>query len=179
MAGPLGGIPRTRVLVPIGLLGGFVDATGGGGWGPVATPTLLSTGRVTPRQTIGSVDTSEFLVTVAASLGFLLGLGADAIPLQVVLPLLAGGLVAAPVAAWLVRVIPLHVLGVAVGWIVITTNTRTLLKLAGAPTETRWACYAVITAVTLALLAAVVTRVRRSGSAQVGPHTLEPAAVEA
>ncbi len=173
-----GGIPRTRVLVPVGLLGGFVDATGGGGWGPVATPTLLSTGKVTPRQTIGSVDTSEFLVTVSASLGFLVGLGANAIPMHVVLPLLAGGLVAAPIAAWLVRVLPLHVLGVAVGWIVITTNTRTLLALGGVPAATRWATYAVITAVTLALLASVVTRVRRATSVENDEAALARAAGE-
>ena len=52
---------RSRFLAPLGLLAGFVDATGGGGWGPVATPTLLVSGRVEPRKVIGSVDTSEFL----------------------------------------------------------------------------------------------------------------------
>jgi uncharacterized membrane protein YfcA len=65
---------RGRYLVPLGLAGGFVDATGGGGWGPVATPTLLSTGRMEPRKVVGSVDTSEFLVALAASAGFLVAL---------------------------------------------------------------------------------------------------------
>src|SRR5687768_14161530 len=50
---------RGRYLVPLGLVGGFVDATGGGGWGPVTTPTLLTTGRMEPRKVVGSADTSE------------------------------------------------------------------------------------------------------------------------
>ena len=64
-----------RFLAPLGLFAGFVDATGGGGWGPVATPALLSGGRLEPRKVIGSVDTSEFAVSAAASLGFLIGIG--------------------------------------------------------------------------------------------------------
>src|SRR5918992_1689692 len=60
---------RGRFLAPLGLTAGFVDATGGGGWGPVSTPTLLATGKMEPRKVIGSVDTSEFLVAFAASIG--------------------------------------------------------------------------------------------------------------
>jgi uncharacterized membrane protein YfcA len=56
---------RARFLSPLGLIAGFIDATGGGGWGPVATPTLLVSGRVEPRKVIGSVDTSEFLVALS------------------------------------------------------------------------------------------------------------------
>src|ERR687893_767183 len=55
---------RGRFLAPLGLGAGFVDATGGGGWGPVATPTLLASGRMEPRKVVGSVDTSEFLVAL-------------------------------------------------------------------------------------------------------------------
>src|SRR5262245_58179765 len=54
--------PRRRFLAPLGAFAGFVDATGGGGWGPVATPALLASGTMEPRKVIGSVDTSEFLV---------------------------------------------------------------------------------------------------------------------
>ena len=72
--------PRKRFLAPLGLFAGFIDATGGGGWGPVATPTLISSGRMTPRKVIGTVDTSEFLVAVAASLGFFIGIGSEDIP---------------------------------------------------------------------------------------------------
>src|SRR3954454_22868177 len=99
----LGKPVRKRFLAPLGLVAGFVDATGGGGWGPVGTPALLASGRMEPRKVIGSIDTSEFLVSVAASLGFLLSLGSQGIDATWALGLLAGGLVAAPIAAWLVR----------------------------------------------------------------------------
>ena len=104
-----------RLLVPLGMVGGFVDATGGGGWGPVVTTTLLTGGRTAPRTVVGSVGASEFLVTAAASAGFLTGLGTAGISLGIVLALLAGGLVAAPIAAWLVSRLTGPVLGTAVG----------------------------------------------------------------
>jgi uncharacterized membrane protein YfcA len=70
------GLPlRKRFLTPLGLVAGFVDATGGGGWGPVGTPAILASGRLEPRKTIGSIDTSEFLIAVAASIGFVIGIG--------------------------------------------------------------------------------------------------------
>lgn len=123
------GLPlRRRFLTPLGLVAGFVDATGGGGWGPVGTPALLASGRIEPRKVVGSIDTSEFLVAVAASLGFLVGLGTQGIDPLWVLALLAGGLVAAPIAAWLVRHLPPRVLGSAVGGVIVLTNVRTLLR---------------------------------------------------
>ncbi|NEB02461.1 sulfite exporter TauE/SafE family protein [Streptomyces sp. SID13726] len=117
-----------RFLAPLGLVAGFLDATGGGGWGPVGTPALLASGRMEPRKVIGSIDTSEFLVAVAASLGFLFSLGSQGLKWAWVLAFLLGGLVAAPVAAWLVRLLPPRVLGSAVGGIIVVTNVRTLLK---------------------------------------------------
>ena len=146
---------RKRFLGPLGLFAGFVDATGGGGWGPVGTPAILASGRLEPRKVIGSIDTSEFLVSVAASLGFLLALGSQGISPTWVLALLAGGLVAAPVAAWLVRHVPPRVLGSAVGGIIVVTNTRTLLRSdwVGAPTDTRWLVYAAVYAVWAAAMA--------------------------
>lgn len=113
----------------VGLVGGLVDAVGGGGWGPVATPTLLTATRMSPRHVIGSVDTAEFVVSIAASAGFLLGIGRAGIDGTVVLALLAGGVVAAPFAAWLVRWLPTAVLGVGVGGILLLTNARTLVRL--------------------------------------------------
>ena len=119
--------PHTaRFLVPLGLAGGFVDATGGGGWGPVSTTSLLSAGRTAPRTVIGSVDTSEFRVSLAASLGFVLNLGLLGIDWGIVAALLAGGLFAAPIAAWLVSRIPARIMGVAVGGLIIMTNLKTL-----------------------------------------------------
>jgi uncharacterized membrane protein YfcA len=124
----LGKPVRKRFLGPLGLVAGFVDATGGGGWGPVGTPALLASGRLEPRKVIGSIDTSEFLVALAASLGFLLALGSQGINPLWVAGLLAGGLVAAPIAAWLVRHVPPRMLGSLVGGAIVLTNTRTLLR---------------------------------------------------
>ncbi|WP_460518769.1 sulfite exporter TauE/SafE family protein [Flindersiella endophytica] len=126
--GQLGKPVRKRFLAPLGVFAGFVDSTGGGGWGPVATPALLASGRMEPRKVVGSVDTAEFVVSVAASLGFLIGLGAEGIPFTAVIALLVGGLVAAPIAAWLVRHIPGRVLGSLVGGVIVLTNVRTILR---------------------------------------------------
>ncbi|MEW2570259.1 sulfite exporter TauE/SafE family protein [Streptomyces sp. NPDC047070] len=126
--GNLGKPLRKRFLSPLGLVAGFLDATGGGGWGPVGTPALLAGGRMEPRKVIGSVDTSEFLVAVAASLGFLFSLGSQGLNWRWVAAFLIGGLIAAPVAAWLVRLLPPRVLGSAVGGIIVVTNVRTLLR---------------------------------------------------
>ena len=118
---------RKRFLTPLGLVAGFMDATGGGGWGPVGTPAILASGRMEPRKVIGSIDTSEFFVAVAASLGFLVGLGTAGIDPMWALALLVGGLIAAPIAAWLVRLVPPRVLGSAVGGVIVLTNARTLM----------------------------------------------------
>src|SRR5829696_9725583 len=111
-----------KFLSPLGLVAGFLDAAGGGGWGPISTPTLLSTGRMEPRKIVGTVDTSEFVVAFAASVGFLVSLSFADIPWQVVGALLIGGLVAAPVAAYVVRILPMRVLGTAVGGVILITN---------------------------------------------------------
>jgi uncharacterized membrane protein YfcA len=155
------GLPlRKRFLAPLGLVAGFVDATGGGGWGPIGTPAILASGRLEPRRVIGSIDTSEFLVAVAASLGFLVGLGASNINFAWVAALLLGGVVAAPIAAWLVRMVPPRVLGSAVGGVIILTNTRTLLLsdwVAAGP-AVRWPCYL---AIVVAWVAAVAWSLHR------------------
>jgi uncharacterized membrane protein YfcA len=142
----LGKPMRKRFLGPLGLVAGFVDATGGGGWGPVGTPAILASGRMEPRKVIGSIDTSEFIVALAASLGFLLALGSQGVNAMWAAGLLVGGLVAAPIAAWLVRHIPPRLLGSLVGGMIILTNTRTLLKSdwVDAGDSTRYAVYAVL-----------------------------------
>lgn len=123
--------PKRRLLGPLGLAAGFVDATGGGGWGPLATPTLMTAGRMEPRKAIGSVSASEFLVALAASAGFLLGLGTSGIDPVAVGALLVCGVLATPVAAWLVRRLPTPVLGTFTGGLLVLTNARTLLATAG------------------------------------------------
>lgn len=137
---------RGRFLAALGLTAGFVDATGGGGWGPVATPSLLVAGRLEPRKVVGSVDAAEFLVAAAASIGFLIGLGADGFVLPTVAALLVGGLVAAPIAAWLVRKVPAQLLGAAVGGIVVLTNARTLMRTFDLGADTRRLTYGVLIA---------------------------------
>ncbi|MFF4584143.1 sulfite exporter TauE/SafE family protein [Streptomyces sp. NPDC001388] len=146
---------RRRFLTPLGLVAGFLDATGGGGWGPVGTPALLASGRLEPRKVIGSVDTSEFLVALAASLGFLLSLSSQGLRWPWVVAFLLGGLVAAPVAAWLVRLLPPRVLGSAVGGVIIVTNVRTLLRSdwVAAPGPVSALVYVVLYAVWAAALA--------------------------
>lgn len=150
--------PKTRFLAPLGLVAGFVDATGGGGWGPVGTSSLLSSGRLEPRKTIGSVSTSEFLVTVAASVGFLVGLGHSQIPFQVVGALLVGGIVAAPIGAWLVRHVPGRLLGVGVGGLIVLTNTQTVLDAASASGRIHVAVLLGVVAAWLVLLAGAIRR---------------------
>ena len=163
----LPGQPGMKLLAPLGLVAGFVDATGGGGWGPVATPALLADGRLAPRKVIGSVDTSELAVSAAASLGFLFGLGAAGISWSLALALLVGGLIAAPLAAYLVRVAPTHLLGVAVGGMILLSNSRTLLKAGDASTPARFAVYGAILVVTLAGLHVATQRQRRKAEAAV------------
>lgn len=125
--------PSARFLAPMGLVAGALDAVGGGGWGPVGTTSLLSSGRLEPRKVVGSIDTSEFVVAVGGSLGFLLALGSQGINWGYAGALLAGGVVAAPIAAWLVRHLPARVLGVAAGGLIVLTNTKTVLESLGAP----------------------------------------------
>ncbi|MBE3569541.1 MAG: sulfite exporter TauE/SafE family protein [Bacillales bacterium] len=117
-----------KMFIPLGFIAGFFDATGGGGWGPIATPTLLSNKDLEPRKVIGSVDTSEFAVSLSSSIGFLLSLGANEINWIWALALMMGGMVAAPIAAFLIKIIPSHLLGVIVGGMIILTNVQTLLK---------------------------------------------------
>jgi uncharacterized membrane protein YfcA len=139
-------------LAPLGLVAGFLDAAGGGGWGPISTPTLISSGRMQPRKVVGTVDTSEFVVALAASIGFLIALSFAEIPWQIVGALLLGGIVAAPIAAYIVRILPARVLGTAVGGIILVTNMRTFMGAVGIEGATAWLLYAVIVVVWVAAL---------------------------
>ncbi|SDX39383.1 hypothetical protein SAMN05444487_11646 [Marininema mesophilum] len=119
--------PKRRFLIPLGLVAGFADATGGGGWGPLTTPTLLARKGAQPRKVVGSVDTSEFAIALAATVGFLISLGWSQVSWSWVIALMAGGVIAAPIAAWLVRIIPGPLLGVLVGGLIVITNAKTLI----------------------------------------------------
>ncbi|PZT70576.1 sulfite exporter TauE/SafE family protein [Streptomyces sp. SW4] len=165
--GNLGKPLRKRFLSPLGLVAGFLDATGGGGWGPVGTPAILASGRLEPRKVIGSIDTSEFLVAVAASVGFLVGLGSEGVDPAWAAALLAGGLIAAPLAAWLVRHVPPRLLGSAVGGLIVLTNVRTILRSdwVAAGDGTQWAVYGVVYALWAAALAYSFKEHRRQSTA--------------
>ena len=103
-------------VAPIGFAAGFLDASGGGGWGPVATTTLVGSGHA-PRMAVGSVNTTEFFVTIAAATTFFVELGAS--PWRELLALVIGGLLAAPLGGWAVQRISPRTLMVAVGCLVI------------------------------------------------------------
>ncbi|WP_298181655.1 sulfite exporter TauE/SafE family protein [Saccharomonospora sp.] len=154
--------PSARFLGPLGLVAGFVDASGGGGWGPVATTTLLSSGRLEPRKVVGSVDTSEFIVALAASLGFLFSLSQeDHLDYTVVVGLMLGGILAAPLAAWLVRKLPPRVLGAAAGGLIVFTNARTLLNAVDTSTAVATVVLGALVVLWAGGLVAAVTSVRK------------------
>lgn len=106
----------------LGFSGGFVDASGGGGWGPVVTPTLMTTTNMTPRKIIGTVSAAEFIVAVSASLGFLLNINKLNINWSIVGGLALGGCLMAPVAARIVAKLPRKPLAILVGVAVISIN---------------------------------------------------------
>lgn len=109
----------------IGLVGGFADASGGGGWGPIVTSTLIGSGNH-PKTIIGTVNASEFLVALmaAGTFTFILGSGNWA----VVLGLIIGGVLAAPLGAFVCHRINVRVALGIVGVLVIFLSSRTLLK---------------------------------------------------
>jgi uncharacterized membrane protein YfcA len=149
-----------RFLAPLGLVGGAMDAIGGGGWGPVGTTSLLSSGRLEPRKVVGSIDTSEFLVAVGGSLGFLFALGSQGINFGYAAALFVGGAIAAPFAAWLVRHLAARVLGVAAGGLIVLTNSKTIVESFGADGSTVAAVAAVVFVVWVSLILSAVRQER-------------------
>lgn len=113
----------------LGLFGGFCDAIGGGGWGPVVTSTLMARGKH-PRMTIGSVNFSEFFVTLVQSILFVLTLSFGEY-WQIIVGLLVGGAVAAPIAAKLAQKMPMKALMIFVGLLIIALSVRTLVLALG------------------------------------------------
>ena len=153
-------IPRA-FLSPLGLVAGFLDAVGGGGWGPISTPTLLSSGRMEPRKVVGTVDTSEFVVAFCASVGFLISLSFAQVPWGVVGAILIGGLIAAPIAAWIVRHLNARVLGTAVGGFILLVNANTFLGAVGLNPELNIIVYVAILAVWITALYFAIAAIRR------------------
>ncbi len=150
-----------KFLSPLGLVAGFLDAFGGGGWGPISTPTLLSSGRMEPRKVIGTVDTSEFVVALCASFGFLLSLSFAQIPWQVVGALFAGGVIAAPIAAWIVKKLPTRILGTAVGGVILIVNMKTFFEAIGVTGTPAIIGYFLIVGIWAAAIASAIAGIRR------------------
>ena len=123
-AKPHSGVHTARVSV-LGIIGGFFDAIGGGGWGPIVTTTLVARGK-DARLTIGSVNFSEFFVTLAESITFVVTLSFLGY-WQVILGLLIGGGIAAPLAAVLAKKLPTKALMFIVGSLIIMLSIRTII----------------------------------------------------
>ena len=117
---------KTKRLDLLASFGGFMDSVGGGGWGPIVTSTLLGRGR-NPRYTIGSVNTAEFAVSFASGITFMIFGGIQG--WQVIIGLIIGGVIAAPIAALLVNKIQRKPMMIVVGILIIILSLRTLSKL--------------------------------------------------
>jgi uncharacterized membrane protein YfcA len=117
---------RPKVVAPLGLAGGFLDAAGGGGWGPIVTSNLLVQGS-NPRKTIGTVNTAEFFLTVTISITFIAALGWEAFTVAT-LGLLIGGVAAAPFGAWIAKRVNPDLLLTFVGAILTITSTYGLYR---------------------------------------------------
>jgi uncharacterized membrane protein YfcA len=115
-------------IVPLGFGGGFLDAAGGGGWGPMVASALLGQG-TTPRYTIGSVNAAEFFVTLVISITFISTVGLELWP--IIAGLILGGAIAAPLAAYVAKNVPDRPLMVMVGAVVILLSVRGFVQLLG------------------------------------------------
>lgn len=136
-----------------GFLGGVTNGMIGA-WGPVVTPFLLHRG-VRPRFAIGSVNTAEVAVAFTSAFSLIASIGGSGFKLNVLVPMLLGGVVAAPVAAWMIRHVPARLMGVAVAGLLLLTNAREIAGWAGvAQRQSMWFIYAGIVLAVLVTLAA-------------------------
>lgn len=116
---------KLKHIPQIAFLGGLLDAIGGGGWGPIVTSNIINQGK-SPRTTIGTVATSEFFVTFFATAIFIFFLGVQF--WQIVIGLIIGGTIAAPVGAYLVSRVRKRILMILVGILIIITSSYTIYK---------------------------------------------------
>ncbi|MDE8651702.1 sulfite exporter TauE/SafE family protein [Novosphingobium album (ex Liu et al. 2023)] len=113
-------LKEARLIAPLGLIGGFLDAAGGGGWGPVVTSNLLIQG-ADPRKVVGTVNTVEFFLTLTVSATFIWHLGLANVA-GATLGLLIGGVLAAPLGAWGAKHIPPKPMLILVGCVLVITS---------------------------------------------------------
>ncbi len=114
---------KIKRIFPLALVGGFLDSVGGGGWGPIVTSTLVAGGR-NARYTIGSVNLAEFFVSLASSITFFTLIGLSG--WYIIAGLIIGGVIAAPIAAYLTNKIPTKTVMILVGIIVIIASLKRL-----------------------------------------------------
>lgn len=114
-------------VVPLGVVGGFCDAVGGGGWGSIVNATLLAQGDDEPRYSVGTTSLTEFLVALSSSVTFFILIGLS--HWKIVVGLIAGGVIAAPFSAIVIRYIPARVLMIFAGSIILLVSTATFIKL--------------------------------------------------
>ncbi|MBS3057057.1 MAG: sulfite exporter TauE/SafE family protein [Candidatus Diapherotrites archaeon] len=119
-----------KKLSVLGFFAAMIDAIGGGGWGPVCTPTLVVKG-AEPKHAIGSVNLAEFFVSLAITITFIILLGIEKFRLDIAALLLVAGIIAAPIAAYATKKLPHKTLGVLVGIIVIALSARIIAKALG------------------------------------------------
>ena len=122
-------IRDAKLIWPLGLFGGFLDAVGGGGWGPVVTSNLLIQG-ADPRKVVGTVNTVEFFLTITVSAAFIFHLGIADVA-GATLGLLIGGLLAAPLGAWAAKHFPAKQMLILVGIVLTLTSAYGVWKAWG------------------------------------------------
>ncbi len=122
-------IKEAKLIAPLGLFGGFLDAAGGGGWGPVVTSNLLIQG-AEPRKVVGTVNSVEFFLTLTVSAAFIFHLGVADVA-GATLGLLLGGIAAAPLGAWAAKHFPPKQMLILVGFVLSLTSAYGVYKALG------------------------------------------------
>jgi hypothetical protein len=117
-----------KKLAVLGFVAGFIDASGGGGWGPILTPTFIATGS-NPQKAVGTVEFTEPIISVATVVTFGLIIGFESFLWNIVLPIIIGGIIITPIAAYLCSKTPRRLLGILVGLWVVVLNIRTLIMV--------------------------------------------------
>lgn len=115
---------KVKRLFPLAAAGGFLDSIGGGGWGPIVSSTLIANGK-NPRYTIGSVNLAEFFVALASSFTFIATIGFT--HWSVIFGLIVGGVIAAPIGAFMANKIPTKAMMILVGILIIITSLKRIL----------------------------------------------------
>ncbi|UCH31122.1 MAG: sulfite exporter TauE/SafE family protein [Candidatus Bathyarchaeota archaeon] len=120
-------------LIPLlGFFAAFIDVTGGGGWGPICTPTFIING-TEPRKAVGTVEATEPFISLTAMIVFGILIGFETFLWNIVIPILIGGILLTPVAAWITNRVPKKALGILIGFWVTFLSVRMILKFIGVP----------------------------------------------